>query len=63
MNRLFWMSIIGLSLSLCAGGQIKSEPLILCDYEVPPVCSDPDGCHPQLICSPLSTSIALLRKY
>ncbi len=62
MNRLFWISIMGLSLSLCAAVQIKSEPVVLCDYEVPPVCTDPNGCHPQLVCSPLSSAITSLGK-
>ncbi len=62
MNRLFWMSIMGLSITLIAAVQIKSQPLILCDYEVPPVCSDPSGCHPELLCSPLSDPIASEQK-
>ncbi|MGL5196174.1 MAG: hypothetical protein ACRC8Y_21510 [Chroococcales cyanobacterium] len=49
---------MGLSVTLIAAVQIKSQPLILCDYQVPPVCSDPSGCHPELVCSPLSSAIA-----
>ncbi|MCT7970959.1 hypothetical protein [Laspinema olomoucense] len=58
MNRLFWISIMGLSATLIAAVQIKSEPLVLCDYEVPPVCSESSGCYPELVCSPLSSAIA-----
>ncbi|WP_156823851.1 hypothetical protein [Oscillatoria acuminata] len=53
---------MGLSVTLIAAVQIKSQPLILCDYEVPPVCSESSGCHPELVCSPLSSAIASGRK-